>query len=175
MFTVGTDSARTFGMGIDVFTLIERDHAELDQGLVEITRKAPEQARDILDGLRFGLAAHAGSEADMLSGLLETQGRGERLQFLVAQVLAAHRAQQRELEVLARMDACSPAWHARAQGLRDMVRQHDGHEQVSLAPAIRACVPGEEYERLGAVFATGRLCLLTMAPLPASAQRWLHR
>lgn len=163
-------------MGIDVFSLIERDHHDLDQGLVEITRKTPEQARDILDGLRFGLAAHAGSEADMLSGLLDEGGRGERLQFLVAQVLAAHRAQQRELEVLARMETCSPAWHVRAQGLRDMVRQHDCHEQTSLAPAIRACVPAGEYEQLGALFATGRLCLLTMAPRPAGpVARWLHR
>src|SRR3569623_2644002 len=163
-------------MGIDVFSLIERDHRDLDQGLVEITRKTPEQARDILDGLRVGLAAHAGAEADMLSGFLEESGRAERLQFLVAQVLAAHRAQQRELEVLARMETCSLAWHARAQALRELVRQHDGHEQTSLAPAIRACVPADEDEQRGALFATGRLCLLTMAPRPAgSVQRWLHR
>lgn len=162
-------------MGIDVFALIERDHRDLDQGLVDITRKAPEQARDILDGLRFGLAAHVGSEADMLSSLLEEAGRADRLQFLVAQVLAAHRAQQRELEVLARMDACSPAWHARATTLREMVKQHDAHEQASLAPAIRACVPADTYDGLAGLFATGRLCLLTMSPRPDRLHRWSHR
>jgi hypothetical protein len=159
-------------MGIDVFSLIERDHRDLDQGLVDITRKAPEQARDILDGLRFGLAAHVGSEADMLSSLLERPGRAEHLQFLVAQVLAAHRAQQRELEVLARMDACSPAWHVRATTLREMVQQHEAHEQASLAPAIRACVPAATYDELAGLFATGRLCLLTMAPRPTPMHGW---
>jgi hypothetical protein len=162
-------------MGIDVFALIERDHRDLDHGLIEITRKAPEQARDILDGLRFGLAAHAGSEADMLDTLLEEAGRAERLQFLVAQVMAAHRAQQRELEVLARMDACSPAWHARIGTLREMVQQHDAHEQASLAPAVQACVRAETYERLAGLFATGRLCLLTATAPTGRMHRWSQR
>lgn len=154
------------GMGIDVFTLIERDHRELEQGLAEVTRSTPEQARDILDGLRFGLAAHAGSESDMLDGLLEQPGLGERLEFLVAQVNSAHRAQQRELEVLGRMAPLSAAWNQRACALREMVQQHDRHEQASLLPALRACLSEDRYAALAGVFATGRLCLLTMAPRP---------
>ena len=161
-------------MGIDVFTLIERDHRDLEEGLTQITQSAPEQARDILDGLRFGLAAHAGSEADMLDSLLRGPGRTERLQFFVAQVMAAHRAQQRELEVLARMAPASIAWNQRAEALRDMVRQHDSHEHASLMPAFKACLSGDEYDRLAGLFATGRLCLLTMAPRPG-ARRWLQR
>lgn len=161
-------------MGIDVFTLIERDHRDLEDGLTQITQSAPEQARDILDGLRFGLAAHAGSEADMLDGLLRAPGRTERLQFFVAQVMAAHRAQQRELEVLARMAPASIAWNRRAEALRAMVAQHDSHEQASLMPALKACLDAEEYDRLAGLFATGRLCLLTMAPRPG-ARRWLQR
>ena len=162
------------GMGIDVFTLIERDHRDLEQGLSDITCAAPEQVRDILDGLRFGLAAHAGSEADMLDSLLGEAGRAERLQFFVAQVMAAHRAQQRELEVLARMEPGSIAWHQRATALRDMVRQHDSHEHASLMPALRACLGPDQYDQLAGLFATGRLCLLAMAPRPGK-RRWLQR
>lgn len=161
-------------MGIDVFALIERDHRELEEGLTQITLSTPEQARDILDGLRFGLAAHAGSEADMLDSVLRGPGRTERLQFFVAQVMAAHRAQQRELEVLARMTPASIAWNQRAAALREMVEQHDSHEQASLMPALRACLGVDEYDRLAGLFATGRLCLLTMAPRPG-ARRWLQR
>lgn len=162
-------------MGIDVFTLIERDHQDLVQGLTEITRSAPEQARDILDGLRFGLAAHAGSESEMLDGLLEKPGLGEPLEFLVAQVNSAHRAQQRELEVLARMAPLSAAWRARAEALREMVEQHDRHEQASLMPALRAVLSPERYGALAGAFATGRLCLLTMAPRPGRVFLWSHR
>ena len=162
-------------MGIDVFALIERDHRELEQGLIEITRSEPEHARDILDGLRFGLAAHAGSEADMLESLLREAGRTERLQFFVAQVMAAHQAQQRELEVLARMPPASIAWNQRASALRDMLRQHDGHEQASLVPAIKACLTPDAYDGLAGLFATGRLCLLTMAPRPGRQHLWSHR
>ncbi len=161
-------------MGIDVFTLIERDHRDLEQGLIEITRSAPEQARDILDGLRFGLAAHAGSEADMLDSLLGEVGRAERLQFFVAQVMAAHRAQQRELEVLARMTPASIAWNQRVNALLEMVRQHDSHEHASLLPALKAAIGREQYAELAGLFATGRLCLLTMAPRPGQ-RRWLQR
>jgi hypothetical protein len=162
-------------MGIDVFTLIERDHRDLEQGLIDITTSTPEQARDILDGLRFGLAAHAGSESDMLNGLLEERRLGERLEFLVAQVNSAHRAQQRELEVLSRMAPLSAAWNQRACGLREMVQQHDRHEQSSLLPALQACLASERYASLAGVFATGRLCLLAMAPRPGRQFRWSRR
>ncbi len=110
----------------------------------------------------------------MLDSLLVEAGRAERLQFFVAQVMAAHRAQQRELEVLARMTPASIAWNVRANGLREMVQQHDSHEQASLMPALRACLSAPEYDSLAGLFATGRLCLLTMAPRPGQ-RRWLQR
>jgi hypothetical protein len=162
-------------MGIDVLTLIERDHRDLEQGLIDITRSPPDQARDILDGLRFGMVAHAGSEADILDSLLGEGGRAERLQFFVAQVLAAHRAQEREFDVLARMTPGTIAWNQRATALRDLVRQHDSHEQTSLMPALRACLRPEQYAVLAGVYATGRLCLLTMAPLAWQRHQWSQR
>ena len=98
----------------------------------------------------------------------------ERLEF-VARVMAAHGAQQRELEVLARMPTGVDRVDQRASAPRDMLRQHDGDEQASLVPAIKACLTPDAYDGLAGLFATGRLCLLTMVPRPGRQHLWSHR
>jgi hypothetical protein len=148
-------------MGIDIRQLIERDHQDLLRGLDELASAdtSPDEARSTLDGLRLLASAHAEAQAAVLHRVLRTMTTPDHLEFLVAQVAAAHRHHERTLDAMA--GASREMCRMLATSLREAMRQHHWHEQAALMPALRECLSALRYQALAGEYATARLCHVT--------------
>lgn len=139
-------------MTTDLPTLLRRDHAEFHRELTLLLDPSATRAeiKDVIDGLRLGLTAHAEAE-DIVLGRFE---RITHLRDIIAEVRTAHLAQERALAVLVSSRPDSDAWRIHAHYLRELVGYHARHEQARLMPALRDA-PG--YTTLAGLFATERL------------------
>jgi hypothetical protein len=156
---------------VDVWTLVERDHRELDLALSAIVDGSSADLRDTLDALRIGFAAHAEAHAraicEPFATLRVARRPGEagtcdvattaylptHLAALLHELEAAHRSQERQLSRLA--IASITEWPARARFLRDDLLRHHEFERTWCVPMLRARVPA--YDQLAARYATERL------------------
>lgn len=146
-------------MPTDFFTLLQRDHVDLQKELTRLLDPTATGAQlaGALDGVRLGLTAHAEAE-DIVLGRFEVMSA---LETLVAQARAAHRVQEGALSTLICTRPGTAAWRDRAYRLRELVHYHALQEQQYLLPALKVYA-GPEYEELAGAFATERLRQLAM-------------
>lgn len=146
-------------MPADLFTLLQRDHVDLQ---TELTRLFDPTATGVqlassLDGVRLGLTAHAEAE-DIVLGRFEMV---TALGALVAQARAAHVGQEGALSALVGTRPGTAAWRDRAYRLRELVHNHALQEQQYLMPALKRHAR-DTYAELAGAFATERLRQLAM-------------
>jgi hypothetical protein len=146
-------------MPTDFFTLLQRDHVDLQKELTRLLDPTATgaQLRAALDGVRLGLTAHAEAE-DIVLGRFEVV---TALETLVAQARAAHRVQEGALSTLVSTRPSTAAWRERAYRLRELVHYHALQEQQYLLPALKIYA-GAQYDELAGAFATERLRQLAM-------------
>jgi hypothetical protein len=146
-------------MPTDFFTLLQRDHVDLQKELTHLLDPIASvpQLRSALDGVRLGLTAHAEAE-DIVLGRFEVM---TALQAQVAQARAAHRAQEGALSSLVGSRPGTAGWRDRAYRLRELVHYHASQEARYLLPALKRHAP-EMYGDLAGAFATERLRQLAM-------------
>jgi hypothetical protein len=164
-------------MGKDLLALLQRDHQDLERGLVELIEPVatPRQIRDTLDGVRLGLTAHAEAEDIVLHAVLPLCASTPELAKLVSEIRTAHLAQEAALAAL----VCSPpgsiTWCDRAHRLYRLIHRHADVEEHEVMPLLIATLPTAVYDALAGEFATERLRQVGMlqpsAPivLPAAA------
>jgi hypothetical protein len=147
-------------MPTDFVTLLQRDHVDLQKELTLLLDPSATTAelRGSIDGVRLGLTAHAEAE-DIVLGRVEAI---PQLKALVAQVRAAHLAQEGALSALVSTRPGSGRWRERARHLRELVQQHAVEEEQYLLPGLRLYAPREIYSSLAGAFATERLRQLAM-------------
>jgi len=136
---------------LELESQLRRDHALLDAALSTLLDIA-RPSQDAVADLRALFMAHVESEAVILRAALTraTPPPPPFVAFLIAQVTAAHLAQERVLDVLANTRPSSPAWRHEAQRLANLMREHNDHEDVCVLPALRDQLPAELLGRLAA-------------------------
>ncbi len=146
-------------MGNDLLVLLQRDHQDLERGLIELAEPGlpVRMVRDTLDGVRLGLTAHAEAEDIVLHAALPLCSPTPELTTLIAEVRAAHLAQEAALAALVCAPPGSITWCDRAQRLYRLVRRHAESEEREVLPLLRAWAPEGVYEALAGEFATERL------------------
>ena len=151
-------------MPTDLPTLLRRDHSDLQNELTQLLDPTASvtQLRSSLDGVRLGLTAHAEAEDIVLARYESVPA----LQMAIAQVQAAHLAQEHALSALVCSRPGTISWRNQAAHLRELVRYHALQEEATLLPALQLHLT--EYPRLAGAFATQRLRQLAM--LQPSAQ-----
>jgi hypothetical protein len=149
-------------MAPDFFSLLRRDHDELDRGLAELVDPFVTGAdiRSALDGVRLGLTAHAEAEDIVLAVAFDGVAGGP-LEALLREVRAGHLIQENALASLVCTPPGSAMWRQRASELRAAVAEHAVWEERWLMPALRE-ETAEVYVRLAGAFATERLRQLAM-------------
>jgi hypothetical protein len=140
---------------MDVWTLIERDHRELDLALCTIAAE-PDDLSGLFEGAKLGFAAHAEAHARMLQAVT---GVPPHVAGMFRELEAAHVAQERQLLRIA--GAPFSEWRHRAAVLREELRQHHEYERTWCLPALRA--RGAVFGTLAATYATERLRALAWA------------
>ena len=147
-------------MPTDLFTLLRRDHTEVQQALALLLDPAATTAdlRMGLDGVRLGLTAHAEAQ-DIVLARFEIV---PALRGPVAAVRAAHLAQAHALSALVSSRPGSTTWRERGAHLRELVAAHAAHDEAGLSAALRHHLPVELYARIAGAFATERLRQLAM-------------
>ena len=129
---------------LELESQLRRDHALLDAALstlLDIARPTD----DAIGDLRALFMAHVESEAVIMrAALTRTQPPPPPfVAFLIAQVTAAHLAQERVLDALFNIRPNTMAWRAEAHRLADMMREHGDHEEGCVLPALRDQLPAE--------------------------------
>jgi hypothetical protein len=141
--------------------LLRRDHDELELGLRALIRPRTGELRNVLDGVRLGLTAHAEAEdivvEAMLGGIVS-----ERLTRVIAERDAAHREQQRALAGLMRCHPGSSLWRDRTFHLIALVRAHKAGSEIGLREALECDVAGDYVGGLAGAYATERMRQLAM-------------
>jgi hypothetical protein len=147
-------------MPMELFTLLRRDHTEVQQALTQLLDPAATTAdlRMGLDGVRLGLTAH-GEAQDIVLARFEIV---PALRGPVGAARAAHLAQEHALSALVSSRPGSTTWRERAAHLRELIAAHAAHEEATLGVALRQHLPVELYARLAGAFATERLRQLAM-------------
>jgi len=147
-------------MPTDFFTLLRRDHNDLQKELTHLLDPTATiaQLRSSLDGVRLGLIAHVEAEDIVLSRFDVVP----ELQVLVAQARAAHLAQEAALSSLVTARPGTASWRDRAHHLRELVHHHAQQEEKYLLPALRQHAGEDDVASLAGRFATERLRQLSM-------------
>lgn len=138
---------------LELGSLVRRDHDELHDAL-----RLLGDGRDptLLVRVQRGFEAHTEAQTVILGALLEHVRPPPSVYFLVAQVVAAHLAQETALAHLVAQPAGSPAFHERAQHLRRLCTHHADHEAACVLPALAEHVPRDDYRALAASYARER-------------------
>jgi hypothetical protein len=148
-------------MAMDVWTLIERDHRELDLTLTELMDPTGDPT-PALDAARLGFAAHAEAHSLAVREALAPASLPKHLAALFRELSAAHDSQERQLTRMA--SAPVAEWPRHASALRDALRNHHSFERVWCLPILRtreaAATPAG---MLAATYATERLRALAWA------------
>ena len=155
----------------DLWTLIDRDHADIDRALATIGDGATpiEDTVTELDGVRIGFAAHAIAQHRVLRAALHGQIVPQPLQFLVAQSAATHRVQEAAVWSLAYQAIGSRGMRDRARELRATMFDDAEREAACLRPALVDYLASIEFRDLAPAYATQRLRLFGEVDQP---QRW---
>ncbi len=155
----------------DLWTLIDRDHADIDRTLRSISDASTEIEDTLteLDGLRIGFAAHAIAQYRVLRAVLHQRETPPPLQFLVAQSAANHRVQEASVWSVAYEALGGRTMRRRARELRDAMLYDAEHEMACLRPALADYLPSSAYRELAPAYATQRLRLFGEVDQP---QRW---
>jgi Hemerythrin HHE cation binding domain len=151
---------RSRSMPADFMELLRRDHSDLQDELTQLLDPTATiaQLRSSLDGVRLGLTAHAEAE-DIVLAKFELV---PELAVLVAQMHAAHLAQEGALSALVTARPGTAIWRECAQHLRELVFHHAHHEETVLLPAIAQHAHPDDLAHLAGDFATERLRQLAM-------------
>jgi hypothetical protein len=150
-------------MGMDILTLLRRDHEDLDRGLTALLDSTASigQIRTALDGVRLGLTAHAEAEDIVFHSSITRCIAARALELVVEEASQAHHLQEVALAALVCAPLGSAAWYDNAAWLRDLVKEHATYEEEAVLPAIKELAP-EIYPTLAGRFATERLRQLSM-------------
>jgi hypothetical protein len=141
--------------------LLRRDHDEVELGLRELVRPRTFDYRNVIDGVRLGMLAHAEAEDIVLDAMLGTT-HDEVLHRTMAEARAAHREQERALGALMRSVPGTSLWRDRVLHLIALVRNHKAVQEPALDDALEHHAPHEVVGRLAGAFATERLRQLAM-------------
>lgn len=152
-------------------TLIGRDHEGLTSALRLIVGPVSEEAQllALLESVRVGFAAHVEAECVVLHSMLEDVQPAPLLYFLVAQVVAAHLAQESALASLVAVRPGTAAWRERAKYLQRLIERHADHEAACLHPALPDHIPITACRNLAGSYDRERLRALAMLRLASSS------
>jgi len=147
--------------------LLRRDHDELELGLRALVRPRAGELRNVIDGVRLGLAAHMEAE-DIVVDVALAPGNAD-LARAIAERHADHREQDRGLAALLRSHPGTSLWRDRALHLIALVRRHRDTSEALLGQALAQLQP-DQVARLAGAFATERMRQLAMlvpsGPIP---------
>jgi hypothetical protein len=131
-------------------SLVRRDHDDLHYGLRILgeATAADGPVITMLARVRSHFEAHTEAQTVTLGTMLEHAKPPPALYFMVAQVVAAHLAQETALAALVHQRIGSPAFRERARYLRQLVVHHADHEAACLAPALGEHLPRDIYRGL---------------------------
>lgn len=139
-------------------TLVRDDHDDLAHALRVLAdpMASPGQLAATLDRLVVTFPAHAEAECSALHAMLELVQPPPAVYFLVAQVVAAHLAQESALATLLRRQPGTPRFRESAALLGALVQQHADHEVACLQPAIVDHVPRVMQQQLASAYTSER-------------------
>jgi hypothetical protein len=141
--------------------LLRRDHDELEHGLRTLVRPRTSDLRNVLDGVRLGLLAHAEAE-DIVAEVAVAGANRPLLGKAIALRSADHCDQERAFAALLRSSPGTSLWRDRALYLVALVRRHRASSEIALAAALEAEVDPERVGRLAGAYATERMRQLGM-------------
>jgi hypothetical protein len=148
-------------MAPSLLHLLRRDHDELELGLRALVRPRTGELRNVLDGVRLGLTAHAEAEDIVVHTMLGGIG-GARLAHVIAVRNDEHREQERALGALLRSHPATSLWRDRVLHLIALVREHRESSENVLGEALEHDVARERAARLAGAYATERMRQLAM-------------
>ncbi len=160
-------------MPVDIAILLRRDHQDIQGGLAALldARTLP-QIRNLLDGVRLGLTAHAEAEDIVLAFAVTRCAHPDVIDAMVGHARDQHLAQEGALVDLVEALPASPTWRQRAARLATLVKVHAAYEDEHVLPTLHDLAEPEVYASLAGRFATERLRQLALlqpsAPIHAS-------
>src|ERR1700690_1329589 len=152
-------------MPVDIAILLRRDHQELLRGLAALldARTLP-QIRNLLDGVRLGLTAHAEAEDIVLAFVVTRCAHPDVMGAMVGHARDQHLAQQGALVDLVEAMPTSPPWRQRSVRLATLIQVHAAYEDEHVLPTLHDLAEPEAYAGLAGRFATERLLQLSLLP-----------
>nr|HEX4314359.1 hypothetical protein [Kofleriaceae bacterium] len=141
--------------------LLRRDHDDVEAGLRALVRPRTCDLRNVIDGVRLGMLAHAEAE-DIVLDIMLGATHSEALHHAMAEARMEHREQERALGALMRTVPGTSLWRDRALHLLALVRHHKLTQEPTLRTALERDAPAEVVARLAGAFATERLRQLAM-------------
>ncbi|MBA3393052.1 MAG: hypothetical protein H0T89_10430 [Deltaproteobacteria bacterium] len=146
-------------------TLVRGDHDDLTHALRVLAdpMASAGQLSATLDHLVVTFPAHAEAECLTLHAMLEAVQPPPAVYFLIAQVVAAHLAQESALIALTRLQPGTPRFRDSAVLLGSLIQQHADHELACLQPALVDHVPRTMHEQLAHSYTSERARSLELA------------
>lgn len=148
----------------EIGSLIRHDHDDLHYGLRILAEAEAADARSIgmLARVRSQFEAHTEAETVTLGTMLAAEKPPPSVYFMIAQVVAAHLAQETALAQLVAQRIGSAAFRERAGFLRQLVLHHAEHEAACLLPALPEHLPRDAYRALATDYTCERDRLLLL-------------
>ncbi len=150
-------------MPVDIAILLRRDHQDILRGLAALleARTLP-QIRNLLDGVRLGLTAHAEAEDIVLALAVTRCAHPDVMGAMVGHARDQHLAQEGALVDLVETMPASPPWRQRAVRLATLIKIHAAYEDDHVLPTLQDLAEPDVYASLAGRFATERLRQLAM-------------
>jgi hypothetical protein len=133
---------------VDVVTLVQRDHREIEALLARTEATAGRERRDTFEALIRKLAVHETAEEEVVHPVLQEIGDRDAAETILHEEDTAKKA----LAALDGADVTSPAFLAEFHTIRDKVLAHAQREERDEHPRLLQHETPEKLERLGRLF-----------------------
>ncbi len=130
---------------VDLITLVQRDHREIEQMLDEVERADDASRAELYGDVVQKLESHEAAEADIVHALLSDLGAPDIADDLLEEEKFAKQA-------LARLDATSPDFIRQFKSFKEDVLTHARHEEREEHPTIQARASRDVLVRMGERF-----------------------
>jgi hypothetical protein len=143
---------------VDFATLVDRDHADLDIGLMALLDTPTTELPSLVEAVRLTLAVHVAAERRVVDRLIDHSNLPPLLSARISITWMEHAAQHRAAERLAVIEPGSADWHRHVIALRGMLGEHasESRRDRDLCSHLTSAA----YERLAGAYATERLRVL---------------
>ena len=130
---------------VDLITLVQREHREIEALLDEIERADGGARRALFDNVVQKLEAHEAAEADIVHALMRDLGAPDIADDLIEEEKLAK-------QTLSRLDTSSPDFTREFKSFKEDVLIHASHEEREEHPSIRARASHDVLVRMGERF-----------------------